>query len=120
VTPDVEAGLRDNMELAVDLGAEVVYLEGDDVAATLARFAKERHITQIVVGKTNRSPFKQLLRPAMSQRLLNIVTQDVHIVIPVARGRSSTAGGTRETIGGAREPVLSERTNEAEESEGRR
>ncbi len=120
VTPEDEASLRDNMELAVDLGAEVVYLEDSDVAANLARFAKERHITQIVVGKTNRSPFEQLFRPPMSHRLLNIVTQDVHIVIPAARGRSSPAGGTRETSGGARVPVLGERTNEAEETEGRR
>lgn len=94
LTTDDEANLHDNIELAEDLGAEIVTIEGRDAAETVAGFASERHITQIVVGKTQRSQFREMLKPSMSRRLLNLVTQDVHIVSPQMKGRASSSGGT--------------------------
>lgn len=93
LTPDDEANLKSNMELAEDLGAEVVTIENGDVVQALARLARERHITQIVVGKTQRSRLKETLRPSVSRRLMDAVAQDVHVVIPPARGRKTTPGG---------------------------
>ena len=87
LTPEQEAGLKANLELAEDLGAEVVVVEGNDVAATLARLARERHITQIVVGKAQSGPWKSLLRPSLPQQLAGMVTQDIHLVSPATKGR---------------------------------
>ncbi len=94
-TPEEEAALRDNLELAEDLGAEVVTLQDRDPASALARLAKERHTTQIVLGKSQRTRWRQLLHSSMSRRLLAIVTQDVHVVSPQVRGQGSTPGGAR-------------------------
>jgi two-component system sensor histidine kinase KdpD len=92
-TPEEQAGLRDNLELAEDLGAEIVTLKDGDAASALARLAKERHITQIVIGKSKRGKWQQLFQPSMSRRLLGMVTQDIHIVSPQVRGQGSATGG---------------------------
>ena len=94
ITADDEAHLRGNLELAEDLGAEVVSTEDKDVAAALARIARERHITQIVVGKSQRSHFREMLKPSMARRLMGLVTQDVHVVSPMAKGRTPASGGS--------------------------
>jgi two-component system sensor histidine kinase KdpD len=90
-TPEQETGLKANLELAEDLGAEIVVMDGNDVAAELARLARERHITQIVVGKaergSQRGALKSLFRPSLPQRLAGMVTQDVHLVSPITKGR---------------------------------
>jgi two-component system sensor histidine kinase KdpD len=88
LTPEEEAGLSANLELAEDLGAEVVIVESNDVAAGLARLARERHVTQIVVGKSDRSPWKSLFRPSLPQRLAGMVTQDIHLVSPTTKGQA--------------------------------
>jgi len=96
-TLEEQASLKDNLELAEDLGAEIVSLTDGDAAAALARLAKERHITQIVLGRSHRSKWQQLVRPSMSRKLLGMVTQDIHIVSPQVPARG--AQGTR--VGGA-------------------
>jgi two-component system sensor histidine kinase KdpD len=88
-TPEEQSGLRDNLELAEDLGAEILTLKDGDAATALTRLAKERHITQIVIGKSQRSKWQQLFRPSMSGKLLGMVTQDVHVV-------SAQVPGTRD------------------------
>jgi two-component system sensor histidine kinase KdpD len=93
LTPEDEANLRSNLEVAEDLGADVETLEGSDIEATLARYAKDKHITQIVVGKTRRGRIREALDPSMSRRLLDIVTQDVHIVSPIGPAKGSSASG---------------------------
>jgi two-component system sensor histidine kinase KdpD len=62
--------LVDNIQLAQSLGAEVVKLEGDDVAATLLRFAKERGVTLAIVGETRRSRWHRLRRGSIVDRLM--------------------------------------------------
>ena len=97
LTPDEEANLQANMELAEDLGAEVLTLEEEDVPAALALLARERHITQIVIGKSQRSAsqWREMLRQSTTRRLLDLVTQDVHLVSPSKRGQSGTREGER-------------------------
>jgi len=95
MTPDDAASLRANMELAVDLGAEVETIDSagaDDIPTVLAQLAQERHITQIVIGNSERKPWAHLFKPSMANRLLGLVTQDVHIVSPSMRERSRTLG----------------------------
>ena len=83
------------MELAVDLGAEaenVNSIGGEDVPTALARLAKERHITQIVIGNSERNSWGKLFKRSVASRLLGLVTQDVHIVSPSVREHSRTSG----------------------------
>jgi len=62
--------LVDNIQLAQSLGAEVVKLEGDDVASALIRFAAQRGVTLAIVGETRRSRLYRLRRGSIVERLL--------------------------------------------------
>ena len=57
--------LADNINLAEELGASVVRIEGDDVVDALVRFAREHNITHAVFGRTR--------RPAWRERILGSV-----------------------------------------------
>lgn len=92
LTPDDEAHLRANLELAEDLGAEVLTLDSTDIAGALAQLAKERHITQIVIGKSPRSRLREVFGQSTTRRLLDLVTQDVHLVSPTPKGQSGPRG----------------------------
>ncbi len=46
--------LSENVTLAMELGAKVVWLSSDNVAAELTRFAREHGITLAIFGKTRR------------------------------------------------------------------
>lgn len=52
-----------NLELARQLGAEVIVMPGRDLADTLLRMAYLRNVTQIVVGKPQQSYLWGLVRP---------------------------------------------------------
>ena len=62
--------LVDNIQLAQSLGAEVVKLDGDDVAAALVRFAVERGVTLAIVGETRRSRWYRARRGSIVDRLM--------------------------------------------------
>lgn len=68
----VQRKLVDNIQLAQSLGAEVVKLSGDDVAAELARFAADRGVTLAVLGQTRRSRWYRLRRGSVVERLLEM------------------------------------------------
>lgn len=90
LTPDEAAGLRDNLELAEDLGAETLTISAPDAAAALARLAQERHVTQIVLGNALRPPWREIRQPSFTRRLLAQVRVDVHLVPPPIPGRRGT------------------------------
>ncbi len=78
--PSAEA-LSEQMRLAEDLGAEVIRVEGYDIAAALAQVARDRHVTQIVIGQPTRSRWYELLRGSVVNRLLRQPTgADIHVV----------------------------------------
>ncbi len=73
--------LSEYIQLAEDLGAEVVQLEAQDVPAELARIARERHVTQIVIGQPSRSRWSELWRRSVVNELLRAPTgADIHVV----------------------------------------
>jgi two-component system sensor histidine kinase KdpD len=59
-----------NIQLAQTLGAEVVKLEGNDVADALSRFATRKGVTLMIVGQSKRSAWQQLLKGSVVHRLL--------------------------------------------------
>jgi two-component system sensor histidine kinase KdpD len=73
--------LADNITLAKELGAEVVRLEGTDVAEALARFACEQQITHAVFGRTRRSAWYERLRGSVLDHFMRLVPRvDVLVV----------------------------------------
>jgi two-component system, OmpR family, sensor histidine kinase KdpD len=54
--------LGENVTLAMELGAKVVWLAADDVAAELLRFAREHGITLAIFGKSRRPWWRSLPR----------------------------------------------------------
>ena len=69
-TSDFRA-LLDNINLAADLGAEVVWLKGADVLKCLLDFAHEKKITQIIVGRTHYKSWNILLRKSLTNQLIS-------------------------------------------------
>jgi two-component system sensor histidine kinase KdpD len=55
---EAEEALRDNLEFARKLGAEVHILEAKDPIATIIDFAREQRITQVFIGHTQRPAWK--------------------------------------------------------------
>lgn len=78
--------IQKNLTLAKQLGAEVVTLQGENVADTLVNFAAEKNVRHAVFGKSRLSPFKERLKGSV---ILNFtydaVGVDVHII---SRGES--------------------------------
>jgi len=77
--------LEEHILLAEDLGAEVIRSSSSDIAGTLVKIAKERQVTQIVLGQPTRSRWEEMLRGSTINRLLRL-SQDVDIhLVPKAR-----------------------------------
>jgi two-component system sensor histidine kinase KdpD len=70
IDSSIQRRLVDNIQLAQSMGAEVVKLTGDDVAAALSRFAAEHGVTLAIVGETRRSRWYRLRNGSIVDRLL--------------------------------------------------
>ncbi len=80
--------LSEQMRLAEDLGAEVIRVEGRAIAAALAQVARERHVTQIVIGQPTRSRWHNMLYGSVVNQLLRYpIGADIHVV-PASRHRT--------------------------------
>ena len=67
----VQRTLVENIQLAQTMGAEVVKLTGDDVAAALSQFAIRKGVTLLIVGQSKRSRLHHLRRGSVVERLVN-------------------------------------------------
>ncbi len=74
--------LAGNLELARELGAEVISTVDDDIVSGLMRVARQKNITQIVAGKPLRFYFTDIFRGGnLVERLLKVSGDiEVHIV----------------------------------------
>jgi two-component system, OmpR family, sensor histidine kinase KdpD len=73
--------MYNHFKLAKQLGAEVATLTGKSVSKELAKFAHEKHITQITIGHASRSPIETFLRGSTVEKLLkNAKSIDIHII----------------------------------------
>jgi len=81
IDSEAQRHLLGNIALARELGAEVVRLKARDPAAALIDFARSHGIGHIVIGRSNRSWWRQLLGRSVPLRLLHEASDlDVHIV----------------------------------------
>ena len=76
----VQRKLVDNIQKAQSMGAEVVKLEGTDIAATLCQFAVEHGVTLIVAGQSRRSWWEHITRGSVVDKLVNN-TMDLDVLV---------------------------------------
>jgi two-component system sensor histidine kinase KdpD len=93
----VQRTLVDNIQRAQSMGAEVVKLEGTDVAAALCRFAREKGVTLLIVGQSRRSGLRHLLQGSVVQKLAN--NEEGLDVLVVSFDASSVQAATRSSVG---------------------
>lgn len=73
--------LRENMQLARQLGAKTEVVYGDDVPFQIAEFARLSGVTKIVIGRSSivKNPFFR--KPSLTERLIAAVPNlEVHII----------------------------------------
>lgn len=81
ISATAQRQVAENLQLARELGAEVVTLKGTDVVAELARFARENNVTYVVMGHTERSRLQEFLRGSVINRLIHELGDvDVQVV----------------------------------------
>jgi two-component system, OmpR family, sensor histidine kinase KdpD len=79
-TADFRA-LLDSINLAADLGAEVVWLKAPDVVKAILEFAHDKRITLIMVGRTRPGLLNHLFDRSTMRRLIDKARDfDVHVV----------------------------------------
>lgn len=77
----VQRKLVDNIQMAQTLGAEVVKLQGEDVAGAIVRFAREHGVTLVLVGQSRRSAWHRWRHGSVIKRLIdNSAGLDVLVV----------------------------------------
>ncbi|HEX8432773.1 MAG TPA: universal stress protein [Longimicrobium sp.] len=77
----VQRRLVDNIQMAQRMGAEVVKLEGPDVAAAIVRFAREKGVAVVIVGRSHRSLIHRALHGSVVDRIIDgAVGLDVLVV----------------------------------------
>ena len=78
--------LSENIRFAENMGGTVVRLERGDVASRVAEFVRQKHITQIVFGRSAAEGWRKYLYLTVIQRFLrDAPTVDVHIVTQEAK-----------------------------------
>jgi two-component system sensor histidine kinase KdpD len=81
IDAEAQRHLLANIELARELGAEVVRLQARDPVPALIDFARSHGVGHIVVGRSNRPFWRQAFGRSVPFRLLREATDvDVHIV----------------------------------------
>lgn len=73
--------LESHFKLAKQLGAEVVVLRGKSVSEELLKYARENHITQIIMGHSNRRKLETFLRGSTVLKLINAARNiEIHVI----------------------------------------
>ncbi|MFA5839332.1 MAG: sensor histidine kinase KdpD [Candidatus Margulisiibacteriota bacterium] len=81
-SPKDKEDLENNFTLAKQLGAATVILSGRSISDELAKFAKEKNISQIVIGHSEKSPFQSIFTGSTTSRLLSETKNIAIHVIP--------------------------------------
>lgn len=82
ITAEHKATLEKHFKLAEQLGAETVTITGESVSGSLAKFANEKNITQIIIGHSARTKLETLLRGSTVSKLLKKTKNIAVYVVP--------------------------------------
>lgn len=81
IDSEAQRHLLANIEMAKDLGAEVVRLHGRDPVEALLGFARTHGVSDVVLGRTRAPLWQRLLQNTFTQQMLDQAEGlDVHIV----------------------------------------
>src|SRR5580698_10624277 len=81
ITAQEEKSLAANLAFAESLGAKPVRLKGDSVAGATAQFVREKHVTQVIFGRSATEGWRKLrYMNAINKFLSEAPAVDVHIV----------------------------------------
>jgi two-component system, OmpR family, sensor histidine kinase KdpD len=86
------------LRLAQRLGGEPVLIPGQDVADSVIDYARANNVTHLIVGKSHRAPWRQLLTGSITQRLIKRAGGiNVHVIeVPVERVEGTGAAPVAE------------------------
>jgi two-component system, OmpR family, sensor histidine kinase KdpD len=74
--------LINNFKNATELGAEVIQIKHNNVPATIAQFAEEKHITTVCIGKPHLNLLQVILRTNVFNQLLKRLSKsDTDLII---------------------------------------
>ncbi|EGW39446.1 sensor histidine kinase KdpD [Desulfosporosinus sp. OT] len=77
-----------NLRVAEKLGAEIISLHGDDIVEELLTVARKRNVSQIIIGKPERTRFQELLHGSIVD---NVIRNSHGISIHVISGQMEAA-----------------------------
>lgn len=79
---DDKAFLSKNLALARELGAEVISITDPDISRAVQKVARQRNVTQILLGRSPRTRFSWFFqRKGLLQRLINESSEtDIHVM----------------------------------------
>lgn len=82
MTDEEKMSYQNNVELAEQLGAEIVTLNGYDIASTVARYAKLSGVTNIVIGKSRKKKsLMSLFEMDLEDKLISLMANtEIHII----------------------------------------
>jgi two-component system sensor histidine kinase KdpD len=84
--PEHRRTLEENFRFAENLGAQIVKTRGKKVAAEVAKIVREKHLTQVVFGRSALSGWRKFLYlSAIHDFLRDAPAVDVHIVTQVPK-----------------------------------
>jgi two-component system, OmpR family, sensor histidine kinase KdpD len=79
--PQDQRSLAENVRFAENLGAKILRAKGRSVAEEVAKLVRERHITQVVFGRSAQVGWRRYLYLSAIHRFLRVAPPvDVHIV----------------------------------------
>ena len=80
-SPEDQRSLEQNMKFSRDVGAQIIRTKGKKVAEEVAKIVREKHITQVVFGRSAQTGWrKYLYLSAIHKFLRDAPPIDVHIV----------------------------------------
>ncbi|MDB4911548.1 MAG: sensor protein [Gemmatimonadetes bacterium] len=88
----VQRRLVDNIQMAQNLGAEVVKLEGDDVALAILRFAAQKGVSLLIAGQSTRSRWYKIRHGSVVASLVNNSSGLDVLVVSFAEPTTSRRG----------------------------
>jgi two-component system sensor histidine kinase KdpD len=93
--------VSDTLRLAQRLGAETFTLPGRNIAETILAYARRKNVTQILIGKTERSRWFELLHGSVARDLMR-ASGPISVTAVSAKGEA-VAAKTVATLAGAGE-----------------
>lgn len=77
--------LKGNMKLAEQLGADISTVYGDDISFQISEYARISKVTKVVIGRSNLKRRHIWSKPALSERLIEVVPNlEIHIIPDMA------------------------------------